>query len=293
MSLGIWTAPRSRSVSRWRAPRSSFGDGVPQISEIKRTPAGVVIAYFDKAHRYKIGKTKSDMGFVPSVSTILDKALPKHLSGWAERLGVEGTLKVIQDIHSDDHLWQPDEVLEEMRASGLRYWQRRDAAALKGTSIHKAFETLALGQRPKLSAFPVIERPFISQIAAWWLDFEPVVHHAELMVCSWEHQYAGRMDLLAETNRHEGIGVYDLKTSKAVRDSHHFQTAGYRLAVDESGYAQTTHGVVLRVGAEDHEAVPSWATTDQFIALTNSYLAQKQFERETPREYKLPRREAA
>lgn len=265
---------------------------MPQISEIKRTPAGVVIAYFDKAHRYKIGKTKSDMGFVPSVSTILDKALPKHLSGWAERLGVEGTLAYLERT-DPDHRPGANEVLEEMRAMGLRYWQRRDAAALKGTSIHKAFETLALGQRPKLSGFPVAERPYISQIAAWWLDNEPVVHHAELMVCSWEHQYAGRMDLLAETNRHEGIGVYDLKTSKAVRDSHHFQTAGYRLAVDESGYAQTTHGVVLRVGAEDHEAVPSWATTDQFVALTKSYLAQKQFERDTPREYKLPRREAA
>lgn len=267
---------------------------MPATAEIVSTPSGIRIAYFDKSHRYKIGRTAEDMSFVPSVSTILDRALPKNLSGWAERIGVEGALAVLEAGTPDARAWTADEVLAAMRDDRLRYWQRRDEAATRGTSVHQAFETLALGQIPKLADYAEHERGYISGVARWWADYEPKVIHAELMVCSWSHKYAGRMDLLAETNRHPGAGVYDLKTSKSVRDSHHFQTAGYRLAVEESGYSTTTVGAIVRVGEDGtYESVESWATPEQFLALHESYLAQKQFEQDTPKEHKRSRKAKA
>lgn len=250
---------------------------------INGTPSGRTIVYYDKAHRYKIDRG-GGMDFVPSVSTILDKALAKNLSGWAERGGVLGVQTLVSRGRPVQTMG-PDAILDEMHAAGLRYYQRRDAAALRGTSIHNAFEQLSMGTAPRLSDYPLGERGYLQAITRWWLEHDPAVLHTEIMVASWVHGFAGRMDLLADIGA--GPEVIDLKTSKAVRESHHFQTAGYRLGVRESGYGETVGGRVLRVGEDGtFELVKTWATEEQFVALHQSYLAQRVFEKATPAEHK-------
>lgn len=261
---------------------------MPDIDQIITTPAGLQLVYMAKAHRYKLGVNGEKPAFVPSVSTILDKALSKSLSGWAERGAVEGMLRLAMEGKLSGA--NVEDALELMKKRGLRYWQRRDAAAMRGTSVHEAFEALGEGKVPKVTDYPVHERGYIQAIARWWGTYEPKVLHNELMVGSAVHGYAGRMDLLAEVDGR--VGVLDLKTSRAVRESHHFQTAGYRLAVAESGYPATSFGAIVRADQDGtFEYLESWATPSQFLALHKSYLAQKGFEAATPAEHK-PKRKA-
>lgn len=265
-------------------PHVSFSELMASISEIKTTPSGIKIAYYDKAHRYKIGKGDEALRFVPSVSTILDKSVPKNLAGWAERVAIQG-VQALQARGRPIDIMGPEAVLEELKANNLRVYQQRDQAALRGTSVHAAFEELAGGKVPKLRDFTVSERGYIQAIAKWWAEFKPEVIEAELMVASWKYQFAGRMDLLAKL---DGVlGVIDLKTSKAIRDTHHYQTAGYRLAVEESGYETPKFGAILRVSAEgEFEFEHAHAEPEQFLALVNSYNAQGDFERESKRRKK-------
>lgn len=256
-------------------------------TEISTTPSGVQIVYYDKSHRYKLGKpdgtatqpgVDNKLRFVPSVSTILDKTLPKNLTGWAERLTVLGIINLAQ-LKGPEFVARlgPDAMLAELHATGGRYYQSRDAAADRGTRVHTAFELLSEGKVPNLRDWPLEQRGYIQAICKWWAEYDPTVIQSELMVASWEAQYAGRMDLLARLAGE--VVVIDLKTSKAVRESHHFQTAGYRKAVVESGYPAPEHGWILRVGADgEFEFVCSHATTRQWDALVASYRAQKEFE---------------
>lgn len=262
-------------------------------TEIATTPSGVQIVYYDKSHRYKIGRTtgvvekykdavpvKEELRWVPSVSTILDKALSKNLTGWAERLTTSGITQLGQ-LKGWDYLARlgPDAILAELHAAGLRYYQNRDAAAARGTNVHKAFELLSEGKVPNLKDWPLEQRGYIQAIARWWSEFNPDVIASELMVASWDYQYAGRMDLLARLAGE--VVVIDLKTSRAIRESHHYQTAGYRLAARESGHGPCMFGWILRVADDGtFEFVCSHATTRQWKALVASYQSQKEFETE-------------
>lgn len=270
----------------------------PLLSSIVTTPSGMRIAYFDKSHRYKIGHedegvggSEAEMNFVPSVSTVLDKTVPKSLSGWAERGGVEGALKIMrEDGGVSIPIDNPEAWLDDMKRRGLRFWQRRDQAGLRGTSVHTAFELLASGEIPKLSDFPEHERGYIQGIARWWIQTEPDVEHSELMVGSYLHGYCGRLDLIANLGPTGRRGVIDLKTSRAIRETHHFQTAAYRIGVEEAGYGETDFGAILRVSEDGtYEFVETWATAPQFLALLGSYRALREFEQQTPKEYKRKR----
>jgi genome maintenance exonuclease 1 len=272
--------------------------------EISTTPSGVQIVYQDKAHRYKLRRIRREppplqpsdledlkLRYVPSVSTVLDKAVQKNLSGWVERQTVAGVIELRQRGRPVERMGA-EAILEEMKSQGLRYWNARDDAASRGTSVHKGFEQLAEGKVPKLTDFPVEHRGYLQAMCRWWVEFEPVVVHTELMVASWEHQYAGRMDLLAKV---DGVlGVLDLKTSRAVRDSHHYQTAGYQIAVEESGYGVPRFGAILRAGEDgEYEYVHSLATPEQFLALHASFRAQREFDQTLRVELKKEGRAAA
>lgn len=259
-------------------------------AEIATTPSGIHIAYYDKSHRYKIGEDSKSLAFVPSVSTILDKTLAKNLSGWAERGAVDGMLT----LHRMGKLRELDatRALALLHDHGLRYYQTRDKAAQRGTDVHAVMEKLAEGVVPKVGDYPQAQWGYVQALCNWWIKANPEVIHSELMVASLMYGYAGRMDLLAKVNGK--LGVIDLKTSRGVRESHHYQTAGYRLAVEESGYGTPEFGAILRVGEDGaYEYVESWAEDWQFIDLVKSHTAQKTFERATPEQYKVKRKKAA
>ena len=255
-------------------------------------PAGCTIIYRDSNHRYQLRQGDEKPQYVPSVSTVLDGAIPKNLSGWAERNAVASVLEVLRaEPEQPGPEWGQEEMLSYMQHLNLRWWQHRQAAALRGTSVHTAFESLSEGTVPKLSKFPAAERGYLKGMFAWWAEHEPEAEMVEVMLASLQDRFAGRTDLVAKVNGRRGI--IDLKTSKSIRESHHFQLQGYRSGLRDSGYGEVDFTAVLRVGDDGtFEFQESWATEGQWEALLESYTAQKQFERDTPKEIK-DRRKAA
>lgn len=253
-----------------------------QPDEFVTTPSGVTIHFNPRNHRYKIGRGEK-LAFAPSVSTILGDTLPKNLSSWAEKGAVDAMISLYRKWN-----YLPDTTglaLDLMQKEGLRHWQRRDAAALRGTTVHKVFELLGDGKIPNVAKAPPTQRGYVQAIANWWIQNDPQVEHNELIVASETHHYAGRLDLIARL-KDGRRGIIDLKTSSGVRESHHFQLAGYEIGVAESGYGEVDFKAVLRVGDDGtHEFVESWATPEQFESILGTYRSLKQFEKATPDEH--------
>lgn len=265
---------------------------MPAEAEVVTVPAGFTIVYRDSNHRYMLKEGAAKPFYVPSVSTVLSGAIPKNLSGWAERNAVASVLEVLRsEPEQPIEEWAIEEMLTYMQHLNLRWWQHRQAAALRGTSVHTAFESLSEGTVPKLSKFPKPERGYLTGMFAFWAEYEPEVEMVEVMLGSLQDRFAGRTDLVAKVGGRRGI--IDLKTSKSIRESHHFQLAGYRSGLRDSGYGEVDFTAVLRVGDDGtFEFQESWATERQWEALLESYVAQKQFEKDTPKEIKDQRRAA-
>jgi hypothetical protein len=165
---------------------------------------------------------------------------PDNLLRWTERLTLEGVVQGFQgqSVPEDPHILRQ---LLENRA--LRWWQIRDARAAAGTNIHKAVaHALALGEEvPDLGSVPEDQRGFGQAVLSWWLDRQPEVSHAEQIVGSVEHRFAGTLDLRCKIQNTDpfrpGYGIVDYKTTESgfVKTSAFPQPAGYDLGGLHSG----------------------------------------------------------
>jgi hypothetical protein len=241
------------------------------------TDKPISVRYDDKSHRYWI-----DGEEVPSVSTILDKTLPKPaLTWWGFRVGMAAVVEFckrgkiswpalcsldfneVKDNAPSDPVYMPNDkarkkprTLVEHLAILLRLHPNaiRDDAGTRGTSIHTALEQLGMGIVPDVwgpeSPYPPEDRPTVAGVVRWFMDQEPEFVAQEQIVASRKHGYAGRFDLLIR--RPDGrLAMVDLKTSKSMHaDSHFRQLKGYEIAWLENGGAPLDELVVLHV---DHD----------------------------------------
>lgn len=172
-------------------------------------------------HTYRL-----DGQLVPGVTTILgvlDKpAIPK----WAAAQVAE---------YVADH---PDavETLRTLGRDGMVAalknipWQKRDDAAARGTTLHDHAERLVRGEDVELDdddpLLPVVEQA-LAFMAEW--QIEPVL--IEQSVASREHQWGGRLDLIAKYTRpdtgHQGVAIFDWKSGKALYPEYAWQLAAY------------------------------------------------------------------
>lgn len=215
-------------------------------------PNGEVVYYRDPSHRYfrLTENGKEPLTAVTSVLSVLDK--PGLLS-WVRKVTLEGK----------------------------NYWEARDEASTRGTSVHTALELLARdGTVPMLADFPEDDRGYIQALAAWWVDAAPKVIATEVIVASVEHRFAGRFDLLAEINGRRTL--VDLKTSKRIFPVENFsQLAAYELASVESGYPETECQMIVRVGENGKfEVAESCASAADFLGIKAAFDAQKRIEKE-------------
>lgn len=172
------------------------------------------LVFYERSHRYKL-----DGAWVPGVTTLLKKGLPKPaLVYWSARTVAE---------------WVADnpEAVDSLRSMGrgpminaLKEipWQKRDDAAARGTEVHALAERVANGETidvPEHVAGHV--HGYVE-----WLDREnPEVLHTERAVASRKWRYAGTFDLIA---RFRGeTWLLDIKTAKGVYGDNALQLAAY------------------------------------------------------------------
>lgn len=183
------------------------------------------LVFYPKSHRYKL-----DGAWVPGVTTLIKKGLPKPaLMYWSARTVAE---------------WVADNEagVEQLRTMGrgpmvqaLKEipWQQRDEKAARGTEVHKLAEAVARGEEVEVPEH--IEGHVHGYVD--WLDRErPEALWTERSVASRKWQYAGTFDLIG---RFRGCTwMLDVKTASGVYGDNALQLAAYanaELLVDEEG----------------------------------------------------------
>ena len=175
----------------------------------------VALVFYPKSHRYKL-----DGAWVPGVTTLIGKGLPKPaLPYWAARTVAE---------------WVADnpDLTEDLKRMGGRGpavaflkelpWQKRDEAAIRGTDVHALAERLVHGDEVE------VPEHLAAHVQGYvdWLDatnVEPLL--TERPCASRQWQYAGTFDLIA---RIDGLTwLLDVKTSSGVYGSMALQLAAY------------------------------------------------------------------
>ncbi|GAA3878711.1 hypothetical protein GCM10022243_49280 [Saccharothrix violaceirubra] len=209
------------------------------------------------------------------VTTVL-KAVPKELVGWSARTVADFVVEhpgLLQDLIRDGGGDATRDFL-----AGLPF-QQRNAAAVRGTAVHRLAERIMHGDEVEVPDDLV---PYVRSYIAFCDDWQPTALHSELVVASRKHGYAGTLDSILRIPV-QGLGVVqvDYKTGNGVYGEVALQTAAYRYAdvyLDEDGVEQPmvpVDGVyVLHVRPEGYELMPleaGPATFDRFLAVLEMY----------------------
>lgn len=175
----------------------------------------------DDEHYYFV-----DDKFYPSVTQILDVALPKGygLLQYYGNLGVE------------------------------KAEEERDKAGDRGSRIHKACETLLYGKPVKLKDFPRKDAAVIVAFTNWLTIFQTKVIGIEMILAS-SMGYAGTLDLYCQIDpkiiyeqtklkTENPNWIIDLKTSKSIHDAHKLQQVAYKGAFKEMYDIDVNNGIL-------------------------------------------------
>lgn len=187
------------------------------------------LVFYPKSHRYKL-----DGAWVPGVTTLIGKGLPKPaIPYWAARTVAE---------------WVADnpDLTEELKRLGGRGpavaflkeipWQKRDDAAIRGTDVHALAERLVHGEAVDV---PEHLAAHVQGYVDWLDQAQPEPLHTERPIGNRTWQYAGTFDLIARMGGETWL--LDVKTSSGVYGEMALQLAAYANAeflLDSDGQEQ-------------------------------------------------------
>lgn len=187
-------------------------------SRIRRIRCGAT------GHRYEIDKAK-----VMGVTTALDLAVAKPaLLRWAAKTTAEEALLVLN--HPERSRWETkngigsDKDLVEFLAGA--HVRQRNAAATRGTRVHKYAEKLVKGEEVEV---PDELLGHVQACARFFDEWKIVPLLQEKTVGSYRWGYAGTFDLIAEIPDGRRI-LWDYKTGKYIYPEVRLQLAAYRYA---------------------------------------------------------------
>jgi len=219
-----------------------------------------------KGHSY----IDTDTGLkIPGVTTITGDGVPKPaLLKWS----AETTASYAVDHWEELSTSAPSVRLKELY--GARY-AVKDAAANRGTQVHKLAERLVAGERV---AVPDHLAGHVASYVHFLDDFDVQPILVEATVWHPEHGYCGTLDLIADLLDPDDPDqarlryLLDIKTSRSgVFGEHALQLAGYRHApvwVDADGTEHDMPTVdatgVVHVRADGYDLVPVEAGEAQF-----------------------------
>ena len=169
-----------------------------------------------------------------------------------ERNAIEGLYELKRRY--PDWAWDDadaDDVLKWLEMEKVDSGAIFKQAGTTGTSVHKVFEALGLGDLAPdevLADDRYDER--VKRLARWWRDNVVETIHAEIVTASHNLGYAGTVDWVGRLAEPQGVGIIDLKTSNYVLQKYHFQLDGYRESVMESGYGRTDWQAVLHLPSD-------------------------------------------
>lgn len=282
--------PVAEDVSADTASAAPTEEGATAPVVVSSTvPSGYTIEYCPDPRGYKIDGVE-----VPSVTTVLDCLSKPALTWWGMKIGVMGLreLQMRQLVPPDADELSVEEIVSLLTEYKLTVNHQRDKAATRGTNVHNALETWALtGNLAHPDDFPEEEQGYVRGLNAFLADCQGnlIPQESELMVGSKDYGFAGRFDLKAYIREYEfktgprttrkipgGIGIFDLKTSKGVYDSHYLQLSAYRLGLEESGYGRSDFEAIILVNADGRYDVKlNPKRPDHFLSILNTWRVLK------------------
>jgi len=188
------------------------------VSSIGFRRARQGLKFYPASHRYKL-----DGEWVPGVTTILgvlDKpAIPK----WAAKSVAE---YVARNREGVEHLYAMGEQPMIDALKGIP-WQERDTAGVRGTDVHDFAERILKGEEVDVPDRYVGHVESCLAFMEEW-DIRPVL--VEQTVGSRKHQYAGKLDLVADHNQGDRA-IFDWKTAASgIYKETAFQLVAYAFA---------------------------------------------------------------
>ena len=211
------------------------------------------LKFYPASHRYKL-----DGEWVPGVTTLLGKAIPKPaLPKWSAKSVAEYVAQ------NREHIEQLYAMGETPMVAALKEvpWAERDRAGVRGTDVHDLVERYVKGEEIHVPDHLV---GHVEACAAFIDDWaiEPVL--VEAVVGSREHQYAGKLDLIADSNR-APRAIYDWKTAKSgIYFETAFQVTAYAFAEfhgehgDQSPMSDVGIGAAfgVHIRADGYDVIP-------------------------------------
>lgn len=222
------------------------------------------------------GKVRGEGVKLPSVTTILGKALPKGgLEWWGYKIACHAMTEAANDLPSS--IADGDELYDllKKRKKVTPYTELKKAGS-RGTDVHNYAEALLRREGIDPDDVPEEQQGYVDALLKWYDEenvecVEPVAIEAPLF--SLKHGFAGTCDLI--TKRGNDYWVEDFKTSKAVYDSHLIQLAAYEQAAKEMGLIPEGANVrkfVIRLGLDgEYELSESRYTIDDFLKVMSVY----------------------
>lgn len=126
---------------------------------------------------------------VPGVTTILDEGLPKKaLINWSANATAEYA------VDNWDELSKLAPSARFKKLQGGRY-EAKDAAANRGTQVHKIGERLLNGERVVV---PDLLRGYVESYVRFMDEFQLRARHIEAVVYSEQHRYVGTLDIFGD-----------------------------------------------------------------------------------------------
>jgi len=135
-------------------------------------------------------------------------------------------------------------------------WQEsegiKNAAAERGTKVHKALELIARGEIPKL---PRSLQGYLEQFYSFTRDYAPQYITTERTLFDETHVYATTVDGIAVIKGFSELPVtVEYKTSKAIYPSHIYQAAAeFHLAQENN--IEVGGAILVRINTEEYETL--------------------------------------
>lgn len=220
---------------------------------------------------------------VPGVTTIMSAGLPKHLENWAAETVAADAV---------DHWDELAELTVSERYKRLSKAHRAasGAASARGTKVHALATGLVAGDEVIV---PDELAAYVDSYVQFLDEWDPAPIAVEAACVSYRHGYAGTFDLLADVPT-LGLGILDIKVTKAVYGDVALQLAGYRYCdvylgdkqddgtVPEYPMPETEFAAVIHVRQDGYDLVPIEAGPEQHRVLL--YVAQVAAFKDTDRE---------
>jgi len=199
---------------------------------------GKPMVFYPGSHRYKYGGD-----WVPSVSSILNRAAKDALVPWAANQAVDYIMANGKRVPFGDTSESGFVVsAEHLVLARTAHTRTKEAAGDVGTELHDYAKAYMRGQRPQLPVDDVVIR-VADSFRQWHAKSKFDGFQLERCIYSKLFNFAGTPDFWGKYNG--DLFVIDYKTSKGIYTNHWLQTMAYRLAImEERGLRKLRRGIL-------------------------------------------------